>query len=74
MTRLDFPSADIRRRRRRRRREREREREKCSNSAIFEFAIQVNPRLTETLFVTQLTKGRGVQNEPPYDAYFGTNG
>ena len=40
-----------------------------------------NPRLTEPIFVTQLTKGGGVvatpsdfQNEPPYDAYFGTNG
>ena len=36
-----------------------------------------NPRLTEPLFVTQLTKGGGVdtrsyfQNEPPYDVYFG---
>ncbi len=40
----------------------------------------INPRLTEPIFVTQLTKGGGVttpsdfQNEPPYDAYFGTNG
>ncbi len=42
----------------------------------------INPRLTEQLFVTQRKAGGRVvttipsdfQNEPPYDAYFGTNG
>ena len=46
--------------------------------------MRINPRLTETLFVTQLTKGVGgwwfppaqwdFQNETSYDAYFGTSG
>ena len=46
------------------------------------FSPKLNPRQTEPLFATQLTKGGGVwlpppsdfQNEPPYDAYFGTTG
>ena len=41
--------------------------------------IDINPRLTEPIFVTQLTKGlitspSDFKNESPYDAYFGTNG
>ncbi len=36
----------------------------------------LHSRLTETLFVTQLTKGGAwdFQNKPPYDAYFGASG
>ncbi len=53
----------------------------CMSYHFGDIVTRINPRLTEPIFVTQLTKGGGgvplpsdFQNEPPYDAHFSTNG